>query len=217
MSSLVSTTLIWTRSDANTLVEALLEAQIKPRPTRKLPSRKKSLRTPSYSPTLAQQNHLLPDSITPEGAKLNDLLLHSMVCPALAIIGTDDIIYPQSSTLLLVPPPTGSAFVNNAPGKRGPRGKVVDAAAESKEILAAPGTLTALAIASGQQQPADTNKRGGRGAGANANQPQWIVGKSVAELSKIVTASQLEMDSDWARIQGATGRGRRRGVATEAA
>ena len=75
---------------------------------------------------------------------------------------------------------------------------------DKDSISAAPGTLTALAIASGQQQPAQPKTS--RGAGA---QGQWVLGKSLADLSKMTSASQLEIESDWARIQGTTGRGRR--------
>lgn len=69
------------------------------------------------------------------------------------------------------------------------------------EIVAAPGTATALAVASGQQR--------GRGAGAGASQGQWVLGKSLAELKKMESATTLEIESDWARIQGTGGRGRR--------
>jgi hypothetical protein len=126
----------------------------------------------------------------------NDLLLHTLLAPALAHIKTDDILSP-SSTSLVVQAQVGPAAFNPNP-KRGPRGKEP---LKEGEILPAPGTATALAVASGQQ----------RGRGAGAGQSQWVLGKSLAELKKMETASQLEMDSDWARIQGAGSRRRTRG------
>jgi len=147
-------------------------------------------------------------SVTPDehtnGPKPNDLLMHSLLAPALAQVGIDDILVPNSTSLAITPAPNTQIY-QPAPGKRGPRGKQADAANGDKDsVSAAPGTLTALAIASGQQQPAQPKTS--RGAGA---QGQWVLGKSLADLSKMTSASQLEIDSDWARMQGTTGRGRR--------
>jgi hypothetical protein len=122
-------------------------------------------------------------------------MLHSLLAPAIAHINTDDILS-QSESSLAVQPQTGPVLFNPNP-KRGPRGKE----AAKDEILPAPGTATALAVASGQQ----------RARGAGAGQAQWVLGKSLAELKKMESASQLEMDSDWARIQGTGGRRRTRG------
>lgn len=132
----------------------------------------------------------------------NDLLLHSLLAPALAQINTDDILS-SSTTSLTVQPAIGAAPFNANP-KRGPRGK--DPIKEGGEIVPAPGTATALAIASGGGQTRGSRAAGG-GAGAGAS--QWVHGKSLAELKKMECASQLEMESDWARIQGTGGRGRR--------
>lgn len=150
---------------------------------------------------------------TPDGTRSTDLLLHQMLAPALAHISTDDIIYPSSSSLQLVPPANGVAYPVAQPGKRGPRGKQQqpDAAADKADVGAAPGTLTALAIASGQIQPEGGAKPRGRGAGA-ATQTQWVLGKSLSDLKKMESANLIEVESDWARIQGVGGRGRRRGV-----
>lgn len=148
-------------------------------------------------------------SVTPDeqanGTKSNDLLLHSLLAPSLAHVGIDDILSPNSTSLAITPAPNGQIYPA-MPGKRGPRGKAqADGMNGDKDsISAAPGTLTALAIASGQQQPAQPKTS--RGAGA---QGQWVLGKSLADLSKMTSASQLEIDSDWARMQGTTGRGRR--------
>jgi hypothetical protein len=146
-------------------------------------------------------------SVTPDentnGPKTNDLLLHSLLVPALAHVGVDDILAPNSTSLAITPAPSTLVY-QPAPGKRGPRGKQVEGANGDKEVSAAPGTLTALAIASGQQAP--VQPKTSRGAGA---QGQWVLGKSLADLSKMTSASQLEIDSDWARMQGTTGRGRR--------
>jgi len=188
----------------------LIEAQIRPRPNRRMPfSRRLSdAQSGSSTPALAHANHLLPSNdSSPNSAELalkpKDLLLHSMLAPSLAVISTDDIITPQSSSLAIIPSTNGSSFAANQ-AKRGPRGKPEAANADLKEIPAAPGTLTALAIASGQQQPIPVRSRNAAGA-----QGQWVLGKSLADLKKMESASQLEVESDWARIQGGTGRGRR--------
>lgn len=163
-----------------TFTEVLLEAQLKARPTRRLPFRARNLESPISEPEIPK----------------NDLLLHSLLAPALAHINTDDILSSSASSLA-VQPQIGPIAFNPNP-KRGPRGKET---VKEGEILPAPGTATALAVASGQQ----------RGRGAGASQAQWVLGKSLAELKKMESASQLEMDSDWARIQGTGSRRRTRG------
>jgi hypothetical protein len=146
---------------------------------------------------------------TPNGIKTNDLLLHTMLAPALAQIPIDDILASQSLSLAVVPAHTGAIPHPAQAGKRGPRGKadithngIGDG--PSKDIPAAPGTLTALAIASGQQAPVSVGGKRAAGTGGH-----WVLGKSLAELKRMESASQLEIDSDWARMQGTLGRGRR--------
>lgn len=161
----------------------------------------------STTPAFPHASHMLPsDPSSPSGltSRPTDLLLHSMLAPSLAIISTDDILTPQSSSLAIVPAVNGSTLAANQ-AKRGPRGKP-EPAADAKEIPAAPGTLTALAIASGQQQPIPVS-RSRNAAGAQGG--GWVLGKSLAELKKMESATQLEVESDWARIQGGHGRGRR--------
>lgn len=191
-------------SPPSDVAETLLEAQIKPRPTRRLPLRNHSSTSTRNSTPLDIAPPLIsiPPEHVPNGTQTKDLLLHSLLAPTLAAISVDDILTPNSTSLIVTPATTGPAFQPGA-GKRGPRGKG-DASGDKETISAAPGTLTALAIASGQQ-PAVQPKTS-RGAGA---QGQWVLGKSLAELKKMESASQLEIESDWARIQGATGRGRR--------
>lgn len=192
------------KEGGDVVTEALLDAQIRPRPTRRMPFRSRVGSPASRDDTpsaIASSSYLPPaKSSSPPGTKFNDVLLHSLLAPALTQISTDDILTPNSTSLAIVP----AATVNNPqPGKRGPRGKD-NANGEPKETPAAPGTLTALAIASGQQAP--VAPKGTRGAGATG---QWVLGKSLAELKRMESASQLEIESDWARIQGSTGRGRR--------
>ena len=196
------------------MTEPLLENSMKPKPKRRklfshrTPPSSSHIGTPLAGPSRGLS------SVTPDeplnGSKTNDLLLHSLLAPSLAHIGIDDILIPNSTSLAITPAPSGQIY-QPIPGKRGPRGKAGTAAGANgvggdgdKDISAAPGTLTALAIASGQQQP--TQPKTSRGAGA---QGQWVLGKSLADLSKMTSASQLEIESDWARIQGTTGRGRR--------
>jgi len=161
------------------------------------------LGSPSHSSGSGANSHpyLPPSSSTPptSGTKSADLMLHQLLAPALTTISTDDILSPQSNSLAIIPPVVQATAL--PPAKRGPRQKDNG---PDKEIPAAPGTLTALAIASGQQ--AAIAPKGTRGAGATG---QWVLGKSLAELKRMEQASQLEMESDWARIQGSTGRGRR--------
>lgn len=195
--------------------EALLENAMKPKvKRRKLFSHRtpssSSRGTPSSGPSRGLTS-VSPGEYAADGTKSNDLLLNGMLPLALATVGVDDILTPNSTSLAVAPPITAPVFPA-APGKRGPRGKAqqaqADAAAangiDKDAISAAPGTLTALAIASGQQAP--VQPKTSRGAGA---QGQWVLGKSLADLSKMTSASQLEIESDWARIQGTTGRGRR--------
>lgn len=209
-SSLVSTLLSprsTRRSRARAdIPEGLIEAAMKPKAKkRKLfnyrtPQSSTRIGTPLTGPSRGLTS-VTPDENT-NGPKTNDLLLHNLLAPALATVGVDDILAPNSTSLIITPAPNTQIY-QPAPGKRGPRGKQVDANGD-KEVSAAPGTLTALAIASGQQAP--VQPKTSRGAGA---QGQWVLGKSLADLSKMTSASQLEIDSDWARMQGTTGRGRR--------
>jgi hypothetical protein len=121
-----------------------------------------------------------------------------MLAPALAVINTDDILYTDSSSLIVKALPNG---YNVQSGKRGPRGK----AAELEKEGPAPGTSAALAIASGQAPAPTTN--GKRGAGAQSG---WVLGKALNDMKRMEEATLLERDSDWARIQGSQhGRGRR--------
>lgn len=202
----------------NTITEGLLEAAMKPKTKRRklfsnrTPSSSSRTGTPLAGPSRGL-NSISPDEYTNgngngngsnNGGKSNDLLLHNLLAPSLAHIGIDDILTPNSTSLSITPAPNGQVFPPPV-GKRGPRGKQADLTNGDKDtVSAAPGTLTALAIASGQQAPAQPKTS--RGAGA---QGQWVLGKSLADLSKMTTASQLEIESDWARIQGTTGRGRR--------
>lgn len=188
--------------------EGLLENAMKPKAKRRklfanrTPSSSSRTGTPLAGPSRGL-NSISPDEAT-NGGKPNDLLLHTLLAPSLALIGIDDILAPNSTSLAITPAPNGQTY-QPAPGKRGPRGKQADAANGDKDaVSAAPGTLTALAIASGQQPP--VQPKTSRGAGA---QGQWVLGKSLADLSKMTLASQFEIDSDLARIQGTTGRGRR--------
>ena len=195
-------------SQLKIILETLLDAQIRPRPSRRMPFRNRISDDPSRSttPGLLHHSHLFASDVSSpngNGSKPTDILLHSMLAPSLAIISTDDILNPQSSSLAIVPHSSGPSLAANQ-AKRGPRGKPETSNLEAKETPAAPGTLTALAIASGQQQPAPVRSRGAAGA-----QAQWVLGKSLAELKKMESASQLEMESDWARIQGGNGRVRR--------
>lgn len=135
-----------------------------------------------------------------EGAKSDDLLLHAMLAPQLAVISTEDLIAKDNSSLAVKALPNG--YGANQTGKRGPRGKVI----EDKEVGAAPGTSAALAMASGQA-PAPATTGGKRGAGAQSG---WVLGKALNDMKRMEEASLLERDSDWARIQGSQGgRGRR--------
>ena len=171
-----------------TCAEALLDAAIK-RPVRRMPSR-------HINPS--------PPSSSASNTKPSDLLLHSLLAPSLAAIQVDDIIQPLSTSLTLVPAQSNGAA---ATSKRGPRNRV-----EEEKVTAAPGTLTALAIASGQQAPNGNGKDRSRGAGAArepANQGQWVLGKSLSDLKRMESASQMEIESDWLRMTGTTGRGRR--------
>ncbi|KAK4687681.1 hypothetical protein P7C73_g2435, partial [Tremellales sp. Uapishka_1] len=195
------------KEGGDVVTETLLEAQTRPRPSRRLHSRAR----PTDSPTPNTHAIRRRSSTSPSGIKPNDLLLHSLLAPSLATIGTNDIISSHSSSLAIIPPVNPASAYTAAPtGKRGPRGK--EDLTKEDRISNAPGTQTSLAIASGQQAPSTTvnGVKGSRGAGGV--QGQWVLGKSLAEMKKMESASQLEMESDWARIQGGTGRRGRRGA-----
>ncbi|KAK8844059.1 hypothetical protein IAR55_006853 [Kwoniella newhampshirensis] len=205
------------KEGGDVVTETLLEAQIRPRPTRRMPFRNRSSSfNPSRGDTpITTQNGTAPvpllprSSSPPNGVKTSDILLHSMMAPALAVISADDIISSQSSSLAVIPPPTGTlTYVPVQGGKRGPRGKgnAEPANGDGKDPIAAPGTATALGIASGQV-PGPGNNRS-RGVGGTRDQALTL-GRSLADLAKMTQANQLEIDSDWARMQGTQGRGRR--------
>lgn len=181
--------------------ETLLETTSRPRNQRRTFRSRVEPRSSSRSAT--PNHHNLQSgaesgSASPkDGSKSNDLLLHNMLAPALAVINTDDVLYTDSSSLIVKALPNG---FNVQSGKRGPRGK----AAEMEKEGPAPGTSAALAIASGQA-PAPTSN-GKRGAGAQSG---WVLGKALNDMKKMEEATLLERDSDWARIQGSQGRGRR--------
>lgn len=180
--------------------DSLIEVQTRPHP-RRLPYRARMGPSSSGSATPNLNNHSAESGQTSpkEGTKPNDILLHNMLAPALAIISTEDLMQNDSSSLEIKRLPTGFSTV--ASGKRGPRGKAND---KDLDVGAAPGTSAALAIASGQA-PAPTS--GKRGAGAQSG---WVLGKALNDMKRMEEASLLERDSDWARIQGSqAGRGRR--------
>lgn len=157
----------------------------------------------SQTPNLNLRSQAESGQSSPNDAtKSNDLLLHSMLAPALAIISTDDIMHHDTSSLEIKRLNIAAGY-SVTTGKRGPRGK---AAEKDLDVGAAPGTSAALAIASGQvAAPATTG--GKRGAGAQSG---WVLGKALNDMKRMEEASLLERDSDWARIQGSqTGRGRR--------
>ncbi|OCF35691.1 hypothetical protein I317_03215 [Kwoniella heveanensis CBS 569] len=198
------------KEGGDVVTDTLLEAQIRPRPSRRMPfrNRSSSMNGSRADTPVVGQVPLVPRSHSPpNGVKRDDILLHSMMAPALAQLSTDDIISSQSSSLAVIPPINGSlAYAPTQAGKRGPRGKggAADVNGEIKEgALAAPGTATALGIASGQVS-------GPRSRGVGGTRDQALtLGRSLADLSKMTAASQLEVDSDWARMQGTQGRGRR--------
>ncbi|OCF56324.1 hypothetical protein L486_06266 [Kwoniella mangroviensis CBS 10435] len=206
------------KEGGDVVTDTLLEAQIRPRPTRKLPFRNRSTsalasrgETPlNGNPTPPTTTNIHKDENT-NGVKSGDILLHSLLSPSLAIISTDDIISSSSSSLVVHPPINGTlAYTAQQPGKRGPRGKNALAAGDNgdtiKDGLNAPGTATALGIASGQV----ANGAGPRSRGVGGTRDQALtLGRSLADLSKMTPASQLEVDSDWARMQGNGGRVRR--------
>ncbi|WRT69210.1 uncharacterized protein IL334_006194 [Kwoniella shivajii] len=231
------------KEGGDVVTETLLDAQIRPRPVRKLPFRRKSNQSNQNSnsrdetPSNKEKENGLVNGTNgtvtnghsekrdnrdgspsnTNGIKSNDLLLHTMMSPSLAVISTDDIISPSSSSLIVHPPVNGVlAYVPPQPGKRGPRGKnpllanTINGNAggdlDPKEgNLTAPGTATALGIASGQ-----VTGPGPRSRGVGGTRDQALtLGRSLADLNKMIPASQLETDSDWARMQGTGGRGRR--------
>lgn len=183
--------------------ESLLEAQTRPRPRRQaFRMRVTEPRSVSRSTTPAHLGRSQAESgaSSPQEGQKSDIMMHGMLAPSLSIIGSDDILSPNSSSLTVTPATNGYSNVQS--GKRGPRGRAND---KDLDVGAAPGTSQALAIASGQA-PAPTTTSGKRGAGAQSG---WVLGKALNEMKKMEEASLLERDSDWARIQGSQGRGRR--------
>ncbi|WVR08971.1 hypothetical protein IAU60_006030 [Kwoniella sp. DSM 27419] len=217
------------KEGGDVVTDTLLEAQIRPRPTRRMPFRNRSTSANPFNghahangvtssragtpatgqPNLNPTSSNLPSgtaSTPPNGIKREDVMLHGMLAPALAVISTDDIISSQSSSLAVIPPATGTlSYAPAQPGKRGPRGKGEPNGDLKEGALAAPGTATALGIASGQVAPPGQRSRGVGGTRDQA----LTLGRSLADLSKMTAATQLEVDSDWARMQGTQGRGRR--------
>ncbi|TXT13715.1 hypothetical protein VHUM_01082 [Vanrija humicola] len=190
------------KEGGDVVTESLLETQTR-RPPRRSPFRSRiepKSTSRSATPALLRSNGDSGHSSPADGNK-GDILLHAMLAPALAQISTDDILTPQSTSLVVAAPPNGYTALQNT--KRGPRGKATN---DDKDVGAAPGTSAALAIASGQTS-APTNNSGKRGAGAQSG---WVLGKALNDMRKMEEATILERDSDWARIQGSTqGRGRR--------
>lgn len=138
-----------------------------------------------------------------------DILLHSLLAPSLSLIDISTILQPNTTSLVLLPPTIPHAAPTGKNARRGANANhakhaaaaAAAAAAGNDDLIPAPGTATALAIASGQQAPRRTNN-----AGASTG---MVLGKSLSDLKKMELASQLEMDADWARIQQGGTRGRR--------
>ncbi|WWC63887.1 uncharacterized protein I303_106492 [Kwoniella dejecticola CBS 10117] len=146
------------KEGGDVVTDTLLEAQIRPRPTRKLPIRNRSTSSalhsrgdtpsilngngnnPSTSVNLNNANSTSRTSEKDGGdgmIKSSDILLHSLISPQLAIISTDDIISSSSSSLVVHPPPNGQSYIAHQPGKRGPRGKGATAAGAGGSASAA--------------------------------------------------------------------------------
>ncbi|AAW44001.1 hypothetical protein CNBF2970 [Cryptococcus deneoformans B-3501A] len=182
------------------ITESLLEADVRK------PKRRSFFTTSTSTPrsTSPSGTNASSRDKSPSTARVNpaDLMHHSQLTPTLALISTDDILSNDSS-LHVRPAPAGSTtYVPTQAGKRGgPRGKAAEITGEGKE-LAAPGTSAALGIAAAQ-----SNNRS-RGVGGTRDQTLTL-GRSLAELAKMTQAAQLEVDGDWARMQGNQGRGRR--------
>lgn len=190
----------WYGSRLNSSAESLLEADVRK------PKRRSFFTTSTSTPrsTSPSGTNASSRDKSPSTARVNpaDLMHHSQLTPTLALISTDDILSNDSS-LHVRPAPAGSTtYVPTQAGKRGgPRGKAAEITGEGKE-LAAPGTSAALGIAAAQ-----SNNRS-RGVGGTRDQTLTL-GRSLAELAKMTQAAQLEVDGDWARMQGNQGRGRR--------
>ncbi|BEI84403.1 hypothetical protein CcaverHIS002_0410070 [Cutaneotrichosporon cavernicola] len=185
--------------------EALLEAQTRPRP-RRAPiinrAEPRSVSSRTDTPLNLRSGGDSGTSSPPEGPKnSDDLMLHNLLAPQLAVINTDDILSRDSSVLTVKPPPNGfQASMQST--KRG-RGKGADG---DKEAGTAAGTGTGLANASG---PAAAQATAG-GKRTATVQSGWVLGKALNDMKRMEEATILERESDWSRIQGSqTGRGRR--------
>ncbi|WVO15406.1 hypothetical protein L204_103064 [Cryptococcus depauperatus] len=181
------------------VTETLLEADVR-KPKRRtffIQSDNASAQSDSSSRAGSSRDESLERKVNP-----SDLLYHSDLTPTLALISTKDIL-PIDSSLHVRPAPVGAnTYVPVQAGKRGgPRGKNNEASGDGKEVVA-PGTSAALGITTAQS----SNRS--RGVGGTRDQALTL-GRSLADLSKMTQAGQLEIDGDWARMQGNTGRGRR--------
>lgn len=200
------------KEGGDNITESLLEPPVKPRPTRRLPFRKNTAngtgsgsasgsRTPVVPGTqgASPTDGVIAGESSTSGVKRDDLLLHRLLAPSLSTVSIDGIL-PPNTTSLAVAPPIASSIANAAQpkGGRGARGKGDIGANGDKDANgAAPGTAAALAVTTGAK---------GRNAGAGQG---MVFGKSLAELNKALSASQLEIESDWARMNSTSGRGRR--------
>lgn len=214
--------------------EGILEAQKPPPKKRRNPFR--DLRAALSSPSPSTSSRLLPPSGPssasnsasppngepdglhphPQGrVKPSDILLHNSYAPPLAAIRLDDILSTDPAILPIKPAANGAALPVPGQQKRGPRGKqgtgagaaAADTGADKDLGVLAPGTATALAVAAGQQTVVVAAPKGTRSAAGG--QTVWVMGKSLAEMRRMESLGQLEIEADIARIQGNTGRGRR--------
>ena len=184
---------------------------------RLLPPSGPSSTSPSVSPPNGEPNGTASGSDKPHGrVKPSDILLHNSYAPPLAAIRLDDILSTDPAILPIKPAVNGTAIGPVAgQQKRGPRGKQgtgagaasADTGADKDLGVLAPGTATALAVAAGQQTVVVAAPKGTRSAAGG--QTVWVMGKSLAEMRRMESLGQLEIEADIARIQGNTGRGRR--------
>ncbi|WVQ81395.1 hypothetical protein IAT38_003519 [Cryptococcus sp. DSM 104549] len=182
--------------------ETLLEAEIRAHPKRR------SFFTSATSTPRDTTPKSTSRSRSPPRKRVqpSDLLHHASLTPSLALISSDDILPSNSSLSVNPPPPGATSYVPAQAGKRGgPRGKAAEISAGDGKESAAPGTSAALGIAAAASAPGNPRSRGVGGTRDQA----LTLGRSLADLAKMLPANQLEVDGDWARMQGNTGRGRR--------
>ncbi|RXK38965.1 hypothetical protein M231_03695 [Tremella mesenterica] len=195
------------------VVDGISEAQKGPPKKRRRPMLvPRSARRSFTSSSDSSSRRLLPrgkpsDVSSSSADKLNpsDVLLNSLYAPPLAVVKLDDILSSDPSSLAIKPALNGNGNIT-LQTKRGPRGGKSGDNGDKELGTLAPGTATALAVASGQQVVV-TAPKGARSA--TAGQTIWNIGKSLTDMKRMESLSQLEMEADWARIQGTTGRGRR--------